>query len=137
MADAEETEGKMNTMAMNQETVEKIASKLSEKAAKKIAVRTASINKRTGRCLFDFEDAGGNGLAADMVAIAVVFSGAKQTGQFYVIPGQMCPKKLLLKPGSPSSKWNAYYCGSAAKLTDLIERTVAFRPSQQLLERIG
>lgn len=127
----------MNTVAMNQETAEKISADLDEKTAKSITVRTASINKRTGRCLFDFEDASGNGPQADMVAVAVVFKKAKPTGQFYVIPGTVCPKKLLLKPGSEASKWHAYYCGDVENLTDLIKQTMAFRPSKSLLERLS
>lgn len=127
----------MNTVAMNQDVVEEITKLTSSKTVKQLAVRTASINAKTGRCLFDFEDMTGAGLKADMVAVAVVFKNGRRTGQYYVIPGGKCPKKLLLKPGSTASKWHAFYCGSSEDLAKTIKQTLAYKPSEQLIRRLG
>lgn len=109
----------MNTVLMNAKITKKVHKNLSAVQTSMIAVRAASPNHRTGRCLFDFDN---NGDA--QVLVAAVLDGTKATGQFYVIPKSICPAKLLLRPGSTVSKWFPYYCNGDP--TALIRSTLEF-----------
>lgn len=124
----------MNTIQLNENVTNAVSKHLTKRNAEEIAVRAASPNQRTGRCLFDFDHVG-----TAKVMIAVVVKGAEPTGEYYVIPRRLCPSKLLLRPGSASSKWFPYLCDDK-NLRQRIESTLDYKQSRklsELLERLG
>jgi len=121
-----------STTAMLNMAIEHVkASVEDENTFKSVHVRTSSINKTNGRCLFDFE-----GMDPSHVAVGVVFKKDVPTS-YYVVPGRLCPKILLVKPGSEDSKWHPYYCDSYVDLGSLIGRMLAHKPSKKLLNRLA
>lgn len=106
---------------MHRTVIDRVAKKMPQSVA--VVVRAASVNKKTGRSLFDFED-----VTPGCVAVGAVFRGGRMTDEFYVIPGLVCPKKLLIKPGSESTKWRSFYCSGIENLGPMIERMAAYQP---------
>jgi hypothetical protein len=109
----------VNTILTNKRITGQISKSLTDSQIGMIAVRSASPNSRTGRCLFDFDNAG-----PAQVVVAAVLDGEARVEQFYVIPRSICPTKLLLRPGSKVSKWFSYYCEGDP--TALISSTLEF-----------
>lgn len=127
----------MNTIEVHQKITKKILDVAENKTSvskTRIAVRSASPNERTGRCLFDLDSVDFS--KADIV-VAAVLNGDRSAGQYYVVPTSIAPVKLLLRPASENSKWYPYYCKDAS-LAEMITKMSKYKgPSPELMARFG
>lgn len=97
-----------------------LASQLPPDVAEAVLVRISNVNDRTGRCDFKFgrpEDWHG----PTKVAVGVILDNNRWTDRFYVIPANLCPSTLFVKPGDENSKWHLYFVdGKKLKVSDVI-----------------
>jgi hypothetical protein len=118
----------MNTTEMLNTAVEHVKAVIDDK---RVYVRTSSVSKVSGRCLFDF-----SGLDSHDIAIGVVFK-KKSPVAYYVIPGRLCPKVLLVKPGSEDSKWHPYYCDAGDQLGSFVRRMLDHKVPKSIINKFA
>lgn len=96
----------MKTSELSNTVTENILRKLPKTARLSVQIRASSVNVKNGRCSFPFhvDD-------TTKVLVGVVCRAGKPTGQYYVIPAGITPKKLELKPADRASKWHVFMCG--------------------------
>mgnify|MGYP001607469844 CR=1 FL=1 len=126
----------MHPASINALVTNRIAKRLNDLTAQKLVIRAATPDRRTGRCLFDFDSVNATQPKGALMVGAVLCDG-KPTDQYYVVPQHVCPRKLLVRPGSSASKWHPYYCDTLAKLVRLVDDTLRYRVARSMIDRLS
>ncbi len=116
----------MKTSELGNAVTEDILSRVPKTLRDSIEVRASSINTKNGRCSFPFQPD-----ASTKVLIGVVCRAGKPTGQYYVIPAKIMPKKLELKPADAASKWHVYLCPLDG-IKDAAKRAAAWEQPREI-----
>jgi len=120
------------TTSMLNEAVRHVSKYLDEQTTKKLHIRTSKIGGN-GRCLFDFHL---SNVGSVQVMIGVVYVKDEPAG-YYVVPHQICPKVLLVRPGSKKSKWFNYYCPAAHEMANRVQELLKFKPNKKLIAMLS